>query len=1019
MSQPSAWPCIRSCYAARSSLTEGLRRAICGGGAINFSTTAYSQPGSFGKVFSVDAKVGERRLRFEVGQLAQQADGSCVVKYGGTYVLATAVCGNSLVPGADGTLLQVDYRERSASAGRIPSQPLRREAAFSDREVLCARAIDRALRPLFPPGFLYEAHVWGQVLCYEEDHDPDVAALNACSAALMLSGIPWRGPVGAVRVGMLGNEVVINPSRHQLEVSSLNLLYAATADGPVMVEGAANQLAPPVLARAMREAHQQVVLHLLQPQHDLARGVSVRPMPLAGCPPEIMNFLRDEAQPRYLELFRKGQKLTKSDRAAALSRIAREVKAALSERYMVETDQVPPTLASCPPEDPITESKVEEGLLAVQKEVVSDLALNEGRRLDGRGLREVRPLRAQMDYLEVGTVHGSALFDRGETQALASVSVGSHLDALNVELMTGRQEKPVMLHYHFPPFAVNEVGRAGAPNRRELGHGNLAESAIWCVMPQVQTVAGIPGGALTPGKGDLVKMKDEEDVFPFTTRIVVDTLSSSGSSSMAAVCAASLALESAGVPIRDLVAGVSIGLVTERHASNTAVASPIMGSSQSQNSQWGRYALLTDIQGMEDALGSMDCKVAGTRSGVTAIQLDIKLPYIPQEVLEAAIERACEAHGVILEVMEAAREQQQRPEELCPAIGTLTINKELVPRLIGLNGSKVDAVMERSGAVLIVNDTGDVDIYGPTARRYAAALEAVRDVEGSNIKAGESYLVKVVSVKDVGAHVELPNGVQGYLHISEISHHKLQGITDVISEGQQLEVMCVGRDPKGMVLVSRKALLPKEEVPDTPIAGGRGRRKLSSSSPLGRASPDHHRAPPVADALGQGPFDRGLGRVQHLPQAHHLPRVSELQPLDEKSTMTDIHTGGNDSVTSVAVASNQLPLKPVALPLVNDLEALGVEEYDVSDSSSDSQFTDMTTSDEDVFQDDDGPASSLPNMPILLPPTQDGTSQAPRGRSSSGTAGGVIKLPRKLRFDSCTAGLQGAADGDLEEKGPS
>ncbi|GMH37037.1 hypothetical protein BSKO_04910 [Bryopsis sp. KO-2023] len=723
-----------------------------------------------------ETQVGKHKISWKAGKLARFADGACVCGIEGTAVLATVVSEKTTQPEADMVPLQVDYRERLHAAGRIPTTFNRREGAPKDREVLCMRAIDRAIRPLFPPGFCCETQVIASVLSADGSQDPDILAINAVSAALTASDVPWEGPVGAVRIGCVDGEFIVNPSTVELIESDLNLTYAGTWDRTVMVECQANEVDDGTFGEALRLA-QKEVSKLIAPQKDLARraGRTKRTVTLAGADPAAAKQVMVLAEPMLKEIFR-NPGLGKEGRALGRSDVKRKVHQQLNAKGLIqpESERVPGS--GC-----VSPLDLDFSLHMVEEKIVRQMAIQDGLRVDGRGLRELRRLFCQVECTQV--VHGSALFERGDTQSLCTATVGGEHDTVEVQSVLGESTRHLMVHYSFPPFATCEVSKTGGVNRREIGHGNLAERALSGVMP-------------------------DTDVFPFPVRVVTDTLMSNGSSSMAAACGGALALKDAGVPIKSLVAGVSIGLMTDMPVRGLAGKS---GGESNQRADHaaknpGSHCLLVDIQGLEDHLGDMDFKIAGTAKGITAAQLDVKMP-VSLDVLSDAWPLAGQARATILEAMEKSLPQKAGPNT--PQFGSTEVNKDLVGHVIGEDGETIRRIESDSGARLIVKpDSNEIRVYAPTKAQYALAKTAILDVMGANIREGEVYNVKVVRIVDFGAFVELPSGFQTLLHISDLSHSRIRAVEEVLHEGQELKVKCLGRDPKGNVRISRKALQP-------------------------------------------------------------------------------------------------------------------------------------------------------------------------------------------------------------------
>ena len=592
---------------------------------------AWRQFPPVGEVFREDVKVGNVEMSFETGKLAQFAAGAVVVGVGDSKVLVTVVADHKLDEGRDFLPLQVDYREKQSAQSKIPLTFMRREGAPKERELLCGRVIDRSIRPLFPKGFFFDTQIMANVLSSDGEQDPDVLAVNAASAALMVSDIPWNGPIGCVRVGRVKGQFIVNPNMDELAESDLNLVYACTAEKTLMIETQAREITNQDYTAALHLAHAEAS-KLIAPQLQLAAKVAPkkRPLPVLTVPPEVLDKVRALAEIPIASVMG-NPAYGKFERGRTLSLIEEEVKSIL----IAEGDEV-------------SVKVLPYAFDAVKKEVLRRNIFENGVRVDGRGLDQVRNL-----YCEAGTyqaLHGSSIFSRGNTQVLCTVTMGAPDDAQRLDSLVGLDRKRFMVHYSFPPFSINEVGRTGGLNRREVGHGNLAEKALVALLPP------------------------EED-FPYSVRVTSECLASDGSSSMATVCGGSLALMDAGIPLRGHVGAVSVGLVSVSDASTGRVTD---------------YRILTDILGLEDHLGDMDFKIAGTRKGITAIQLDIKPAGIPLHILCEALEPALVGRSQILDHMERiiARPRDVQRENM-PRSGTMSIHQDSIGRLIGPQGSNV------------------------------------------------------------------------------------------------------------------------------------------------------------------------------------------------------------------------------------------------------------------------------------------------------------------------------------------
>lgn len=707
-----------------------------------------------------EARSGDATFALETGRLARLADSAVVCSTGASSVLVTLVCDTAVVPDRDFMPLQVDYREKFGAAGRIPSTFTRREGAPKDREILVGRVVDRALRPLFPPGFYFDTQLVATVLSVDGATDPDVLAINAASAALTASNVPWAGPVGAVRLARIGGRTVLHPRPEEADVAELVVLYAGTEERTLMVEAQASGdgVSEAEFAQALRDAHAASAA-LVPAQRRLAEragygpGTPKRAPPPSAASPELCAAVRAAASAPLAAVLAQGAELNKATRAAAMN----AVKYALRR-----PGALGPAFDAAPPSGAALEAAYE----ALCAEQLRSLALDKGLRIDGRGLRDLRQLGAEAGVLP--HVHGSALFDRGDTQALATATVGGLDDAQRLDGLVGPTSKRLMLHYGFPPFSVNETGKVGQLSRREIGHGNLAEKAL--------------AGSLPPA-----------DKFPFCVRVNAETLGSNGSSSMAAVCAGSMALMDAGVPLGRHVAGISVGLILDEDLATGAVK---------------RHVLLTDIQGLEDHLGDMDWKIAGTRTGITAVQLDVKPAGVPLDVLIEALQPARDARFKILDKLEGAiAGEATELRDTQPRASTVMVERDQVGRVIGPGGTTVRDIERRTGAKLTVQDTGAVAVFGTDKASHDAAVAAIEALAGTGAKVGATVRGKVVGLRDFGAFVELPSGEQGLLHISEVAHSRTERIEHAVSVDQEVDVMVIAKDTKGNLKLSIKALL--------------------------------------------------------------------------------------------------------------------------------------------------------------------------------------------------------------------
>jgi polyribonucleotide nucleotidyltransferase len=689
------------------------------------------------QTFAVE--VGGRTLSFETGKMAAQASGAVFVKYGETGVLVTAVASERLREGIDFLPLTVDYLEMSYAAGRIPGGFFRREIGRpSEKETLTSRLIDRPIRPLFPKGFYHELQIIATVLSVDTDNDPDIIALNGASAALAISDIPFQGPIAAVRMGKIGGELIVNPTFAQLKESSLNLIVAGTKDALVMVEGGADFASEEEMLEALFTAHTHLQ-PILTLQEQMAQEVGKPKRTIAG------GEVDADLQARVAELGR-----------AAVARAIQEPGKQNRQRLLEEGLQE--ILTALGPDYEGREREVAGFYHDLEKSLVREMVLKAGRRLDGRTATDIRPITCEVGLLS--RTHGSALFSRGETQALAIATLGTVSDEQRIETLTGDTFKAFMLHYNFPPYSVGETRMLRGPSRREIGHGALAERALSRVLPPQET-------------------------FPYTIRVVSEILSSNGSSSMATVCGGSLAMMDAGIPIKAPVAGVAMGLIKEGDD----------------------IAILSDILGDEDHLGDMDFKVAGTADGITALQMDIKIAGITREIMSKALHQAREARLYILERMNQVI-AAPRPElkKTAPKIVTMTINPDKIREVIGPGGKTVKNIVAVTGAKVDIEDDGRIHIASPDASAADLAIKMIREIT-AEAEVGQIYKGKVKKIVDFGAFVEILPGTDGLVHISELDKQRVKKVTDVLKEGDEVVVKVLDVDRQGKIRLSRKAVL--------------------------------------------------------------------------------------------------------------------------------------------------------------------------------------------------------------------
>lgn len=695
---------------------------------------------------NVTSRIGSSDITIETGKLAKLADGAVTVRSGDTIILVCAVSATTLKEGQDFFPLTVDYREKAAAVGKFPGGYFKREGRPTEKEILTARMTDRPLRPLFPKGYLYDTQIIATLLSADGEHDPDILSMNGASAALMVSDIPFEGPIGAVRVGRINGEFIANPRHSERESSDLNLIYVGTENDIIMIEGEANELPEEEFVKALEFAHGHA-RQLIEAQRELAAkvGKTKRQVPLMLVRDELLEIAYSVAGDRIeAALYTAG----KVARSKAIDALRQEVKSAVLEKH---------------PE--ATPFEISQAFDYLQKKAFRISILDRKQRADGRGYEEIRQLSAEVGLLP--RAHGSALFSRGETQALALATLAPTEEAQLLDAYTGgEQEKRFILHYNFPPFSVGETGRTGAPGRREIGHGALAERSIEPVVPP-------------------------ETDFPYAVRITSEIMESNGSTSMASVCAGTLALMDAGVPIRKPVAGISAGLVTEYGA----------------DGQLERYSVLTDIIGAEDHMGDMDWKLCGTDTGITGFQLDLKLPGISHKIMTEAIYRTRDARLKVLEVMRAAISAPRTElSQYAPRIETLRIPVDKIGMLIGPGGKTIKGITAETGAEINIEDDGSVHIYSNNADGLQRAKEIINGMF-KEIDIGETYHGRVVSTKEFGAFVEVLPGKEGLVHISELADFRVNKTEDVVRNGDMVWVKCIGIDEKGRVKLSRKAAM--------------------------------------------------------------------------------------------------------------------------------------------------------------------------------------------------------------------
>jgi polyribonucleotide nucleotidyltransferase len=692
-------------------------------------------------VHKVSTMIGERELSIEIGKLAKQAHGAAVVSYGDTVVLVTACAAKEPREGLDFFPLTVDYRENFYAAGKIPGGFFKREGKPSEREVLNSRMIDRPIRPLFPEGYKNETQVVALVLSADTDIDPSMHAIVGASTALYTSVIPFEHPVAAVRVGLIEGRYYLNPTYAELKNSRLNLAVAGMEDGIVMVEAGANEVSEEVMVEALNFGH-QAIKQIIGLQKELY--AKIRPKKMEVVPPAV-----DEAMAKKIEA------AVRADLEDALNTHKHEKL----ESYNLVDEAKKKVIALFPDteEDEDKLKMVKRIFDALKEKIFRDDILRKRERPDRRKFNTIRPIWIETRILP--RTHGSAIFTRGETQALVTATLGTSEDVQRLDWLEGESTKRFMMHYNFPPFSVGEVSPLRGPGRREIGHGALAERALIPVVP-------------------------DENEFPYTIRVVSDILESNGSSSMATVCGGTLALMDAGVPIKSPVAGVAMGLVKEGD----------------------NYAVLTDIAGAEDHYGDMDFKVAGTRDGITALQMDIKIPGVTSHIMSEALAQAKEGRMFILDkMMEAIPSVSDQMSPYAPRIYSMKIPTDKIRDVIGPGGKMIRSIIEQTGVKIDVSDDGRVNIAssdGPSAQK---AIEIISNLTATP-EIGKTYRGKVVRIADFGAFVEIFPGTDGLLHISEIDENRIRNVRDVLQEGDQVMVKVVGLEGNKIKL-SRKAVL--------------------------------------------------------------------------------------------------------------------------------------------------------------------------------------------------------------------
>lgn len=687
-----------------------------------------------------------KEMSVDIGRLAKQANGSSFVRIGDTVVMSTATAASEARPGQPFFPLTVEFKETFAAGGKFPGGFIKREGRPSEKEILSARLVDRTIRPLFPDGFMNETQVINQVFSSDGENDGDVIGAVAASLSLTISDIPFEGPMAQVRVARVNGEIVINPTVTELKASDIEMIVGGTLESVVMVEGEMDECSEEDMVDAIRQAH-EAIKKLCQFQLDLREefGKEKWDDPESTITGELESKVRELVTDRFIEISR--QKLSKKDYGKGCKELRTEAKEQLSEEF------------------PEQEEDISEVCYMIQKEAMRKVLLEEEQRIDGRKPDEIRPIWTEVGYLP--RTHGSAIFTRGETQALASVTLGTKRDEQMIDTLFYSDAKRFMLDYNFPPYCTGEVKMMRGVSRREIGHGNLAERALKRLVPST-------------------------DDFDYTIRVVSDVLESNGSSSMASVCSGSMALMDAGVPLKKPVAGIAMGM--------------IVGND--------KQVVLSDIQGEEDHMGDMDFKVTGTSDGITACQMDIKVKGISYEVMVEALQQARKGRMHILERMsETISKPREEVSEYAPSFVKLEVDSDQIGGIIGPGGKVIQSIQRESGAEVMIEEVGNkgvVTISGDTKEKIDAAVQKIKGITG-DLEEGEIYTGTVRSIKEYGAFVEIMPGRDGLLHISELDHKRINKVTDVLSEGEEIEVMLLKVEDGGKLRLSRKALIPKED----------------------------------------------------------------------------------------------------------------------------------------------------------------------------------------------------------------
>ena len=701
----------------------------------------------------VDLEYHGRPLSIEVGKIAKLANGSALVRYGETVVLVTAVASREARKNLDFFPMTVDYQEKTFAAGKIPGGFFKREGRPSEKEILTCRLIDRSLRPLFPDGFRCETQIIATVLSVDKENDPDVVAMLGASVALEVSDIPFEGPVAGVRVGRVGGQWVINPTQTQLVESDINIYLTGSRDSIVMVEGGARVVPEDDVLEALYRGH-DAIQTLIDLQEEIKKEVGrpKRPVPEATQDSALVQKVRELAQANIEKALSTPEK---QERVRCLAEVKAEALPQALQEYPEREDEIRAVFGE------------------IESNHLRRLIVQERVRIDGRGLKDIRPISCEVQMLP--RTHGSALFTRGETQALVTTTLGTGIDEQKIDALMGEYYRKFMLHYNFPPYSVGEAKFLRGPGRREIGHGALAERALLAVLP-------------------------EHEKFPYTIRLVSEIMGSNGSTSMASVCGGSLSLMDAGVPIEAAVSGVAMGLIKEEE----------------------EVRILSDILGDEDHLGDMDFKVAGTRKGITALQMDIKIGGVTREIMKEALYQAKEGRMTILEVMEGTlAEARKEVSRHAPRIITLKVKQDKIREIIGPGGKTIRSIVEQTGVKIDVEDDGTVTI---ASSDDVAARKAVEIIQGITAEAeiGKIYKGKVRRIMDFGAFVEILPGTDGLVHISQLAPERVNQVTDILREGDEVMVKVLDVDRQGKIRLSRKEALADSEKSES-SRGSQGR----------------------------------------------------------------------------------------------------------------------------------------------------------------------------------------------------